>query len=343
MIDLNKLLAESRVPQVSVQEEEEEEDALVASSSESATSVIAKDATAITKYPHYDWPITTSLFQTCFPFHVIFDKDLVVRFMGVSLTRIFPKAVSSGTKLTDYFDLCRPAVKLTYNNIRVSLHNIFIMATKIPVMSSHGSDQEALQFRGQMIPTSSRAGADILFLGSPRISNIEELEHQGLYLSDIPIHDVTRDLLLLNNHFRVEMSIATELEHTKKDLQIQKSRVEQEKRRADELLHTMLPPTIASELKSGAEVTAIAWPSVTILFSDIKGFTTICNSCQPMQVVGMLNRLYTLFDSQSERHGVYKVRGGVLYTHHLSVLVILAGGNYRRCLHGGSRAPGHPH
>ena len=266
----------------------------------------------------HNWPVNPHIFQNCFPFHIIFDFDLTIRYMGISLSRILPKAICSEAKLTDYFDLSRPSVPLTYENIRESIHNVFILCTKENLItmgsSAKPSDDEndktkdALQFRGQMIPTSSKdSKCQILFLASPRISTIEELEHQGLYLSDIPVHDVTRDLLLLNRHFRVEMNIATELEKTKKELQKQKTEVEKEKKRADDLLHAMLPRSVADELISGNEARAMDYSKVTILFSDIKGFTTICNQCQPMQVVGMLNTLYTRFDALLEIHNVYKV------------------------------------
>jgi guanylate cyclase soluble subunit beta len=248
-----------------------------------------------------DWPVTPSLFQLCFPFHVIFDKDLTIRHMGVSITRLLPKAIVTGAKLTDYFELDRPKVAFTYTNITTSLHNCFIIYTK------PGVAKETLSFRGQMVLTSRQEGAPILFLCSPRVKSVEELQHQGLYLSDIPIHDVTRDLLLLNRHFQVEMSIAAELEETKNALELQKARVEQEKQRADQLLHRMLPPTVANELQSSGEARAMDYSSVTILFSDIKGFTTICNSVKPIEVVGLLNSLYTLFDFQSEKYRVYKV------------------------------------
>ena len=253
-----------------------------------------------------DWPINVQLFQHCFPFHIIFDRDLTIRYMGISLARLLPKG--NRAMLTDYFDLNRPKMPFNYANIRSTLHNNFVIVTKPSVLGSSVTSKSPLYFRGQMVLTSKRDGASILFLCSPRVSSMEELEHQGLYLSDIPVHDVTRDLLLLNRHFRVEMTIAKELEETKKDLEIQKARVEIEKQRADQLLHTMLPSSVATELKSKGEATAINYGSVTILFSDIKGFTTICNSCRPIQVVRMLNSLYTLFDHQSEYHKVYKVR-----------------------------------
>lgn len=46
---------------------------------------------------------------------------------------------------------------------------------------------------------------------------------------------------------------------------------------------------------------------VTILFSDVVGFTQICSQITPMAVVSMLNAMYTKFDMLSEKHRVYKV------------------------------------
>jgi len=46
---------------------------------------------------------------------------------------------------------------------------------------------------------------------------------------------------------------------------------------------------------------------VTILFSDVVGFTRICSQISPMEVVSMLNAMYTKFDQLSEQHHVYKV------------------------------------
>ena len=47
--------------------------------------------------------------------------------------------------------------------------------------------------------------------------------------------------------------------------------------------------------------------NVTILFSDVVGFTRICSQISPMEVVSMLNAMYTQFDQLSEKHEVYKV------------------------------------
>ena len=46
---------------------------------------------------------------------------------------------------------------------------------------------------------------------------------------------------------------------------------------------------------------------VTIFFSDIVGFTTMCGEMRPIQVMRMLNELYTELDKLVAKHKVYKV------------------------------------
>lgn len=48
--------------------------------------------------------------------------------------------------------------------------------------------------------------------------------------------------------------------------------------------------------------------SVSILFSDVVTFTQICSRISPMEVVSMLNAMYSIFDTLTERNRVYKVR-----------------------------------
>lgn len=74
-----------------------------------------------------------------------------------------------------------------------------------------------------------------------------------------------------------------------------------------DLLYSIFPGDVAQKLWQGQPVPARKFDDVTMLFSDIVGFTAVCAKCTPMQVISMLNELYTRFDYQCGILDVYKV------------------------------------
>ena len=85
--------------------------------------------------------------------------------------------------------------------------------------------------------------------------------------------------------------------------------LEAEKNRSENLLLNILPKEIAKELTDHPERTiAKEYPNVTVLFTDIVGFTKISGEMTAEEVVTMLNKMFTMFDERAQREGIEKIK-----------------------------------
>ena len=81
-----------------------------------------------------------------------------------------------------------------------------------------------------------------------------------------------------------------------------------EKERAEHLLLNILPKPIAEQLKAGQHTIADSFADVTVLFADIVEFTKFSAVRSPIEVVSLLNKLFSAFDRLAEQHGVEKIK-----------------------------------
>lgn len=77
--------------------------------------------------------------------------------------------------------------------------------------------------------------------------------------------------------------------------------------RTSDMLYELFPKHIADDLKAGKKVEPESHELVTIVFSDIVGFTDLSRQMSPLKVSNMLDRLYLAFDTLAQKYNVFKV------------------------------------
>lgn len=86
------------------------------------------------------------------------------------------------------------------------------------------------------------------------------------------------------------------------------SRVEDERKTADTLLHSVLPVPAVQELRHGGTMRPRRHDNIAVLFCDLVGFTSYCDRNSPEDVVERLQDVFTRFEEVAERHGMEKIK-----------------------------------
>ncbi|KAJ3614075.1 hypothetical protein NHX12_017652 [Muraenolepis orangiensis] len=265
--------------------------------------------------------ISPHTFCRAFPFHLMFDRDLVLTQCGNAIRRVLPQLQPGSCNLPAVFSLVRPHIDFSFHGILSHINTVFVLRSKEGLLNMEpveaedeltGVEVSCLRLKGQMIYLPE--AENLLFLCSPSVMNLDDLTRRGLYLSDIPLHDATRDLVLLGEQFREEYKLTQELEILTDRLQHTLRALEDEKKKTDRLLYSVLPPSVANELRHRRPVAAKRYDNVTLLFSGIVGFGAFCGKHASaegaIRIVDLLNDVYTRFDILTDSRKnpyVYKV------------------------------------
>ncbi|XP_076469686.1 guanylate cyclase soluble subunit beta-2-like [Babylonia areolata] len=235
------------------------------------------------------------------PYHFVLNEDMCIQQCGENIRRVTKIEITTGLPFKHVGEVVKPYIQHTLADIRKFINGVFIVAIyRVP-----NDKSQTFLVKGQMIwMEHSRV---MMFIGTPRLSSLDEMMDMKIFLADIPIYDATRELVLLNQQRIAEIDVAKALDKTTAELKKTSIALEIEKKKTEDLLHMMLPKKVAISLTHGIPVKAEKFENTTILFSDIVTFTNIASACSPMDVVNMLNSLYNHFDSYVSRHGIYKV------------------------------------
>ncbi len=91
-------------------------------------------------------------------------------------------------------------------------------------------------------------------------------------------------------------------------LAVQAEELARAREKSDRLLLNILPQPVARQLKEGAATVADAYDDVSVMFIDICGFTALSNRSAPVEIVQMLNSVFSHFDGLVERRDLEKIK-----------------------------------
>lgn len=84
--------------------------------------------------------------------------------------------------------------------------------------------------------------------------------------------------------------------------------LDKQKDQIEHLLLNILPEEIAAELQTKGVASPRFYESVSVLFTDFKGFTRIADRLSPQDVVTELNECFMVFDDIIEKYGLEKIK-----------------------------------
>ncbi len=151
---------------------------------------------------------------------------------------------------------------------------------------------------------------------APVLQLREDLRTAGELVITNPEEISVADLYSLNHHRRDELgdvmdefrSMLTRITQEIQQRIIAEQSVREEQAKSEELLLNVLPAAVAQELKESQRYIAEGFASVSVLFADLVGFTTLSAHKEPVEIVTLLNDIFSSFDRLSEIYGLEKIK-----------------------------------
>jgi len=91
-------------------------------------------------------------------------------------------------------------------------------------------------------------------------------------------------------------------------LQVAVFEANQERDKADELLHALLPRKAADEIRTFGTVIPKRYDNTAVLFCDVTNFTSYCDNHEPEDVVTRLDALFVIFERLTVKYGLEKIK-----------------------------------
>ncbi len=216
-------------------------------------------------------------FAEAFPFHFVLDRDLRIVQAGKALEQIC--RIKLGVAFSVAFYIVRPNLHPTFEAIGDRQNTLFLLRpNSVPI-----------QLKGQFLKTD----ATLIFLGSPKITELRELDELELSLIDFPVHDSTTHYLPLLQTSKMALREANNLAEMLAKQRAEQSRINSEL-------------TVQFEVTRVLEIAASLEDAIPRLLSAIGGGLD-CGVGEFWQVDEAKGRLYCveMWSQSPEKHAAF--------------------------------------
>jgi guanylate cyclase soluble subunit alpha len=195
--------------------------------------------------------MSNATFCKAFPWHFIMDQNLELLQIGKGFSKVFKNYMATNDRLaTKYFRFKRPlGLSLNFREIVRRTNTPFLISLRAPPSRPEAFFAKGLEIKGQMVfcPESNT----LLFMGSPFLDGLEGLTCNGLFISDIPLHDATREVILVGEQARAQDGLRRRMDKLKNSIEEGNAAVTKERKKNVSLLQLIFPAEIAERLWLG--------------------------------------------------------------------------------------------
>ncbi len=144
----------------------------------------------------------------------------------------------------------------------------------------------------------------IIETNSPELHRIAKKQKAGadgrqiwLDINKLPIHDENGNVIGI-------LGVLEDITQRK----LAEEALQVEKQKSERLLLNILPQAIVDRLKRLESEIADRFDDATVMFADIVGFTALSSEISPVEVVNLLNQVFSMFDRLADKHRLEKIK-----------------------------------
>ena len=136
------------------------------------------------------------------------------------------------------------------------------------------------------------------------------------YSQNQQLVEQNKELQKLNNSLEEKIIERTQnleranikLEHKIAEYKMTETALRLARQKSENLILNILPASVAEKLKQGKNIIAEQFEDATILFADLVDFTRIAAYINPIELVDLLNRIFSEFDELADKYGLEKIK-----------------------------------